>query len=58
MHWQLIVLLGFAISSILFLVVFFLYSNLRVLQSATQRVFRLWSDRTRDRSMSDVSCHG
>ena len=58
MNWQFIVLLGFAISIILFLVVFFLYSNLRVLQSAKQRVFRLWLDRTRDRSMTDVGCRG
>jgi len=58
MHWQFIALLGFAVSTILFLTAFFLYSNSRVLYSATRRMFRLRSDRARARSMTDVGCRG
>ena len=58
MHWQLMVLLGFAIFAILFLVAFFLYSNSHVFYSAARGIFRLRPDRTRVRSMTDVGCRG
>ena len=57
MHWQFMVLVGFAVSTVLSLAAFLVYSNLRGLYSITQRVFRLLSDRTRAGSM-DTSCRG
>jgi len=57
MHWQFMILVGFAVSAVIFLAAFLVYSNLRGLYSVTQRVFRLRSDRTRAGSM-DTSCRG
>jgi hypothetical protein len=57
MHWQFMILVGFAVSAVISLAAFLVYSNLRGLYSVTQRVFRLRSDRTRAGSM-DTSCRG
>jgi hypothetical protein len=57
-HWQFIALIGFAISTIIVLATFLLYSNLRVLTNITQRVFRPRSYHARVKSATDVDCRG
>ncbi len=58
MQWQLIVVLGLAISAGLFLAAIVLYSNMHSISSAVQRVLRLRLDTTRYRSTTQDDCRG
>jgi len=58
MNLHFIAVVGFVISIALCLTAFFLFSSLRGLYSVAQRVFRLRSDRTGARSMTDSGCRG
>jgi hypothetical protein len=58
MQWQLIVVLGLAVSAVLFLVASVSYLNIRGIYSAAQRVLRLRSGRAKARSMTEASCRG
>jgi hypothetical protein len=57
MNLQFIAVVGFVISIVLCLTAFFLFSTLRGLYGAAQRVFRLRSERTGAGSMTD-GCRG
>jgi HAMP domain-containing protein len=58
MQWQLIVVLGLAISAVLFIAAVVLYSNMRGVSSAVQRLLRLRIDSTRYRSTTQDDCRG
>ena len=58
MNLQFIAVAGFVGSIVLCLVAFFLFLGLRGLYNTAQRVFRLRSERTGARSMTDAGCHG
>ena len=58
MQLQLIVVLGLAISAVLFIAAIVLYSNMHGVSSAVQRMRRLRIDSTRYRSTTQDDCRG
>jgi hypothetical protein len=58
MQWQLILVIGLAVSAILFLVAVVLYLNMQGVRSAVQRVWRLRIDSTRYRVTTKNDCRG
>jgi hypothetical protein len=56
MQWQIIVVLGIAILAVLFLAAVVLYSNMRGISNAVQRVMRVLIDGTRYRPVTQDEC--